>query len=89
MPYTYAGQLLRVRVTSTTVTVFDGDQVMCEHARRHSRNGQYSTHVVHAPTRHRVSTGCGPSGGSRTAPGPATEAVIAGIIDHTVGPSGS
>ncbi|WP_299165561.1 Mu transposase domain-containing protein [uncultured Arthrobacter sp.] len=45
----YAGQLLRVRITSTTVTVFDGDQVLCQHLRRQGRKGQYSTEAAHAP----------------------------------------
>ncbi|MFJ6281400.1 IS21 family transposase [Arthrobacter subterraneus] len=52
VPYTYAGQLLRVRITSTMVTIFDGDQILCEHARRQGRKGQYSTQAAHAPERH-------------------------------------
>ncbi|WP_026551433.1 hypothetical protein [Arthrobacter sp. H20] len=52
VPYTYAGQLLRVRVTSTMVTIFDADQILCQHVRRQGRKGQYSTDVIHAPKRH-------------------------------------
>ena len=36
VPYTFAGQLLRVRLTAQSVTLFDGDQVVCEHPRRHT-----------------------------------------------------
>ncbi|WLQ07127.1 hypothetical protein Q8Z05_02955 [Arthrobacter oryzae] len=85
MPYTYAGQLLRVRVTSTTVTVFDGDQVICEHVRRQGRKGQYSTDVAHAPTRHRGIDGLWSKWWFTDRArgfGPATEAVIAGIINR-------
>ncbi|WP_255771838.1 IS21 family transposase [Pseudarthrobacter sulfonivorans] len=85
VPYTYAGQLLRVRVTSTTVTVFDGDQVICEHVRRQGRKGQYSTDVAHAPTRHRGIDGLWSKRWFTDRArgfGPATEAVIAGIIDR-------
>lgn len=87
VPYTYAGQLLRVRLTSTTVTVFDGDQVICEHARRQGRKGQYSTDVAHAPTRHRGIDGLWTRRWFTDRArgfGPATETVIAGIIDRHV-----
>ncbi|MEW1982079.1 IS21 family transposase [Citricoccus sp. NPDC079358] len=87
VPYTYAGQLLRVRLTSTTVTVFDGDQVICEHTRRQGRKGQYSTEAAHAPTRHRGIDGLWSKRWFTDRArgfGPATEAVIAGIIDRHV-----
>ncbi len=85
VPYTYAGQLLRVRVTSATVTVFDGDQVVCEHARRQGRKGQYSTDAAHAPVRHRGIDGLWSRRWFTDRArgfGPATEAVIAGILDR-------
>lgn len=46
--HTCADQLLRARVTSTTVTGFDGDRVTCEHARRQGGKGQYPTDAAHA-----------------------------------------
>ncbi|GAA1789306.1 IS21 family transposase [Pseudarthrobacter sulfonivorans] len=87
VPYAYAGQLLRVRLTSTTVTVFDGDQVICEHARRQGRKGQYSTDAAHAPARHRGIDGLWSKRWFTDRArgfGPATEAVITGILDRHV-----
>lgn len=52
VPYTFAGQILRVRLTGVAVTIFDGDTVVCEHPRKAGRKGQYSTTVEHAPERH-------------------------------------
>lgn len=52
VPYQFAGQLLRVRLTSRRVTVFDGHDVVCEHARLHGRKGQYSTLPEHVPPQH-------------------------------------
>lgn len=48
-----AGQLLRVRLTSSRVTVFDGHEIICEHPRLAGRKGQYSTLPEHAPPQHR------------------------------------
>lgn len=53
VPYRLAGQLLRVRVTTLTVTVFDGDARACEHPRLTGRKGQYSTLAEHVPPQHR------------------------------------
>lgn len=53
VPYRLAGRLLRVRFTPTTVTVFDGHDVVCEHRRLTGRKGQYSTLPEHVPPQHR------------------------------------
>ena len=53
VPYQLAGRTLRVRLTSSTVTIFDGQQIVCEHPRKTGRKGQYSTVLEHAPKQHR------------------------------------
>jgi hypothetical protein len=53
VPFALAGRLLRVRLTSSRVTVFDGQQIVCEHPRIQGRKGQYSTLPEHVPTQHR------------------------------------
>lgn len=53
VPYTLAGQLLRVRLTSSRVTVFDGHEIVCEHPRLQGRKGRYSTLPEHVPPQHR------------------------------------
>lgn len=53
VPYRLAGRLLRVRLTSTRVTVFDGHEIVCEHRRLTGRKGQYSTLPEHVPAQHR------------------------------------
>jgi len=53
VPYSYAGRLLRVRLTSLRVTVFDGQDIICEHPRLQGRKGQYSTLPEHVPVQHR------------------------------------
>lgn len=77
--------MLRVRLTRTRVTVFDGQQDVAEHARRHGRKGQYSTNPEHVPPQHREVSGLW----SRrwftdraAAHGPATVAVIEAILDR-------
>jgi transposase len=52
VPYQLAGRLLRVRLTSTRVTIFDGHDLVCEHRRLTGRKGQYSTLAEHVPTQH-------------------------------------
>lgn len=52
VPYRLAGQLLRVRLTSTRVTIFDGHDLVCEHRRLTGRKGQYSTLAEHVPPQH-------------------------------------
>jgi transposase len=56
-PFKLAGQLLRVRLTSTRISVFDGQQIVAEHARKHGRKGQYSTLAEHVPPQHRQVSG--------------------------------
>lgn len=52
-PFQHAGQLLRVRVTSQVITVFDRHDIICEHSRPTGRKDQYSTLPEHQPTQHR------------------------------------
>lgn len=52
-PYRLAGRVLRVRLTTGRVTVFDGQQVVAEHRRKSGRKGQYSTDPGHVPPQHR------------------------------------
>ena len=87
VPYTFAGQLLRVRLTAQSVTLFDGDQVVCEHSRRHGRKGQYSTVLAHAPKEHQGIDGLWSRQWFTDRArgfGPATEQVIAQILDRHV-----
>lgn len=53
VPPAYAGRLLRVRLTSSRVTVFDANDIVCEHPRLWGRKGQYSTLPEHVPAQHR------------------------------------
>lgn len=53
VPHAHAGRLLRVRLTTTTVTVFDGQEIVCEHARLTGRKGMYSTEPAHLPIEYR------------------------------------
>ncbi|WP_098731934.1 Mu transposase domain-containing protein [Brevibacterium epidermidis] len=52
VPYQLAGQILRVRLTATRVTIFNGSELVCEHRRRTGRKGQYSTLAEHVPIQH-------------------------------------
>ena len=87
VPYQLAGQLVSVRLTSTGVTVFDGNTMVSEHARINGRKGQYSTLAAHVPERHQGIDGLW----SRSwftdrarSFGPATLAVINQILDRHV-----
>lgn len=87
VPYRMAGQMLKARLTDTTVTIFDGEQVICEHARKHGRKGQYSTSPEHVPPAHQNVANLW----SRTwflerarGFGPATVGVITQILDRHV-----
>ncbi|WP_425563850.1 Mu transposase domain-containing protein [Rhodoglobus aureus] len=53
MPFALAGRLLRVRLTSSQVTVFDGHERISEHPRLTGHKGQYSTLPEHVPPQHR------------------------------------
>lgn len=52
VPYRLAGRMLRVRLTSQTITIFDGHDLVCEHRRLTGRKGQYSTLAEHVPPAH-------------------------------------
>ena len=85
VPHTHAGRILRVRLTSTTVTVFDGQEIVCEHARRTGRKGQYSTEAAHLPVEYRNIDGLWSREwfiGRARAFGPATLQVIEQLIDR-------
>lgn len=53
VPHAYAGRLLRVRLTANKITVFDGQVIVCEHARLMGRKGLYSTEPAHLPVEYR------------------------------------
>ena len=57
VPFTLAGQTLRARLTSSTITLFDGERVVAEHPRKHGRKGQYSTDPKHVPRAHQDVSG--------------------------------
>jgi len=57
IPVKYVGQVLRVRVTTSKVTVFDGADTVCTHPRLTGRKGQYSTLAEHVPPQHRTIDG--------------------------------
>lgn len=85
VPHALAGRLLRVRLTSSCVTVFDGHDIVCEHQRLTGRKGRYSTDPGHVPPQHRNIDGLW----SRRwfldlarAFGPATVTVIEQILDR-------
>ena len=88
IPVKYVGRVLRVRVTPSTITVFDGVDTVCAHPRLTGRKGQYSTLEEHVPPQHRSIDGLW----SRQwfldlarSHGPATVTVIVQILDrHTI-----
>ncbi|WPR65291.1 IS21 family transposase [Glutamicibacter protophormiae] len=85
VPYTLAGKLLQVRITSRTVTIFDGPSIVCEHERLIGRKGQYSTVAAHAPKRHQNIDGLWSREwflARARSIGPATVEVIAKILDR-------
>ena len=85
VPWSLAGQLLRVRLTSARVSVFDGQQVVAEHGRKHGRKGQYSTLGEHVPVQHREVSGLWSRRWftDRAASfGPATVTVIEQVLDR-------
>lgn len=53
VPYDLAGQLLRVRITSSSVSIFSQQRVIAEHRRKSGRKGQYSTDPAHVPPQHK------------------------------------
>lgn len=87
VPYKLTGRLLRLRLTSAKVTVFDGNEIVCEHPRLAGRKGQYSTLAEHVPEQHRNIDGLWSrrwfTDRARSF-GPATVAVIEQILDRHV-----
>ena len=88
VPHALAGRLLRVRMGTARVTVFDGADIVCEHRRLQGRKGQYSTLAEHVPAAHREISGLWSrrwfTDRARSY-GPATVAVIEQILDrHTI-----
>lgn len=87
VPYTLAGKLLRVRLETTRVTIFDGHDLVCEHRRLLGRKGQYSTLPEHVPPQHRDIDGLWSRRwftDQAARFGPATVAVIEQILDRHV-----
>lgn len=85
VPYKLAGRLLRVRLTSSKVTVFEGHDIVCEHRRLSGRKGQYSTLPEHVPPQHRDVEGLWSRGwftDRARSFGPATVQVIEQILDR-------
>lgn len=88
VPFHLAGRLLPVRLTATTVTVFDDHEIVCEHRRLTGRKGQYSTKAEHVPPQHQNIDGLW----SRRwfldrarSFGPATVTIIGDLLDrHTI-----
>ena len=67
------------------VTIFDGDQLVCEHHRKSGRKGQYSTELAHAPKRHQNIDGLWSKGwflDRARGFGPATAEVIEAILER-------
>lgn len=85
VPYRLAGRMLRVRLTSTWVTIFDGHDLVCEHRRLSGRKGQYSTLAEHVPPQHQGIDGLWSrrwfTDRARSF-GPATVTVIEQILDR-------
>lgn len=85
VPFSLAGRLLRVRLSTTTVTVFDGHDIICDHRRLRGRKGQYSTLAEHVPAQHRDVAGLWSrrwfTDRARSY-GPATVTVIEAILDR-------
>lgn len=85
VPHAYAGRLLRARLTSARVTVFDGHDLVCQHERLTGRKGQYSTDQAHVPPQHRNIDGLWTrrwfTDLARSC-GPATVTVIEQILDR-------
>lgn len=85
VPYRLAGRLVRVRLTSGMLTVFDEDKIVCQHPRLGGRKGQYSTLGEHVPPQHQNIEGLWSRAwftDRARSFGPATEAVIIQILDR-------
>lgn len=85
VPYALAGLQLRTRLTSSSVTLFDGQKVVAEHSRKQGRKGQYSTDPAHVPPQHKDVKGLWSRAwftDRANAIGPATTAVIEQVLDR-------
>jgi transposase len=85
VPYEMAGQMLRARITSSRVSVFSGQRIVAEHARKNGRKGQYSTNPAHVPPQHKDIAGLWTRRwfiDRANAFGPATTQVIEQILDR-------
>ena len=72
-------------MTSTSVTVFDGQRVVAEHTRKHGRKGQYSTDPAHVPPQHQDVNGLWSRSwflNRANAIGPATTLVIEQVLNR-------
>lgn len=85
VPYALVARVLRVRLTTARVTVFDGQQVVAEHLRKTGRKGQYATDPGHVPPQHRDVAGLWSKRwftDRAAAFGPATVAAVEQILDR-------
>ena len=85
VPFALASQPLRARITSTSVTLFDGQRVVAEHTRKHGRKGQYSTNPEHVPPQHQDVSGLWSRSwflSRANAIGPATTLVIEQVLNR-------
>jgi len=85
VPYALAGQQLRARLTSSSITLFDGQRVVAEHSRKQGRKGQYCTDPAHVPPQHGDVKGLWSRSwftDRANAIGPATTAVIEQVLDR-------
>lgn len=86
VPYGLAGKVLSVRITATTVSIFDGQTKVCEHPRKLGRRGQYSTEFDHAPKHHQQVQGLWSREwflNRARSFGPATVQVITQVLDRS------
>lgn len=85
VPYQFAGKVLSARITTTGISLFDGQSKVCEHPRKHGRRGQYSTELAHAPKHHQDVQGLWTRDwflSNARSYGPATVQVITQILDR-------
>ncbi|WP_425571787.1 Mu transposase domain-containing protein, partial [Paeniglutamicibacter antarcticus] len=86
VPYALAGKILSVRITATTVSIFDGQTKVCEHPRKIGRRGQYSSELSHGPKHHQQVQGLWTRDWFLNRArnfGPATVAVMTQVLDRS------
>ena len=54
VPYQYLKKKVTLRITSTTVEIFDGTERIASHKRLYGRKGQYDTIAEHMPVNHQA-----------------------------------